>query len=345
MNMKTLRGWGMVALTALAGAETGLRAQTFTGFVGWESRNAGFPSAAGDVLDLGGLAVTELQTSPARNWVTLRAEAAPGLLRSAVDVGLGGLLLGEALSPAADGGAARNVSGRAFAGFTDLLTVTPTVPGLALAEGKVRFRIELDGAMGTQVAWHSGTATASWVLEGSGAFAVDPVRGERYLPVRDFPGLLDQDLFDGDAGSSAAVNEHGQVESGSWGNDNAGTSIVFDLPVFFGSQFEIGLGLRTEAAVRLLPRPAMDDTASGSAYAFADYGNTARLSVEGVFDGTGSPLGTGDFLFTSASGYGYGMAVVPEPGEWPLIIAALLPLTRWLRGGKRTVFVNGQQKG
>ena len=28
-----------------------------------------------------------------------------------------------------------------------------------------------------------------------------------------------------------------------------------------------------------------------------------------------------------------------------LIIAALLPLTRWLRGGKRTVFVNGQQKG
>ncbi len=315
-------------LATWAGAAA--RGQTLSGSLSWNSENALLTTPSGAEFRLGPGVLSRTEgTAPARNRIALEAEAAPGVLRSKVGVELGGLLPLEAISPAPGGGPYRAASGTAFARFADTLTVQPSNPGLVGKAGQVRFQVVVDGLLGARVGWHTAEASSWWFLHGSDAFVADPVNGDQYLPTFDVThsGLVSY----GEVYGSAYAYAFPGVGAGSDFANDLGNTFTFDLPVYFGVPFTIGLGLETGASVQLSPWPGHDDTTTGWADASAAFEHTAHLGVAGVLDGTGALLGAAEYTLQSDSGYGYPAAAVPEPSAWAWMPAVLGPVAWWLR--------------
>lgn len=306
-----------------------LTAQTFITSANWDSTNADLGQYASGQLSGTTQVSQSFQTPNGRNTGSVLAEASPGVLRAKADFALGGLILAEGLSPDPLGGRYRFLGGDARAAFTDTLTVLPTNPALMGTEGRVRFTIDVTGGMGTAHGFHSGAAFAHWFLGGYGAFISDPVRGEQIMPFPDLPfsGSLHYDLVNGQSGVHHFLNSSGHVETTQYSANTDGNFITFDLPVYFGSPFSIGLDLSVAAGMTIEPVAGRDDTYAGSAHAIADFGHTARLGIMAVLDGTDQILGPSAFTMTSESGFNY--AAVPEPESVAWVTGSALLLLAW----------------
>jgi hypothetical protein len=327
--MHTLTKTAPLLLGLGCGLVMPLTAQTFITSANWDSTNADLGQYASGQLSGTTRVSQSFQTPNGRNTGSVLAEASPGVLRAKADFSLGGLFPTEFLTTDPMGGPFRILGGQAQAAFTDTLTILPTNPTLMGSEGRVRFSIDVTGRMGTGHSFHSGTAVADWFIGGSGAFVSDPVRGEQIMPFFDLPssGTLDYELVNGQSGAGNNLNRFGRVESYDYGANTDGSFITFDLPVYFGSPFDIGLELSVLADVKLDPFVGHDDTRLGSAYAIANFGNTARLGIMAVLDGTDQILGPSAFTMTSESGFNY--AAVPEPESVAWVTGSALLLLAW----------------
>jgi hypothetical protein len=332
-----------LAIGVACGLMGPMEAQTFLTSANWDSTNAELGENSSGQLSGTTSASRSFQSANGRNSGNVRAEAAPGVLRASAGFSLGNLVLGEGLTSDPQGGAYRALSGDAWASFSDTMTVVPSNPALMGTEGRVRFSIDVTGRMQAGHGFHSGSAIATWFIGGTGAFVSDPVRGEQIMPFLDLPfsGKLDYDVVNGQIGVSHLLDSFGQVETTSYGANTDGRFITFDLPVYLGTPFTIGLDLSVVAGVTLEPVLGREDTLVGSAHALADFGNTARLVVTTVFDGSGLELEPSAFALNTDSGYQY--AAVPEPNAVALMTGSALLVGAWWRRHRR-VHVSGDRR-
>lgn len=313
----------LLVIVLLGGASLGSAATfhtsvSYSGEVDWSTNDYTFPLAT-DEDTSSSAAESALNPTSSLNTIDVYARSSPGKLRARVDLALGGWDGPIVITPDPDGGIGRGLDGAASASFEDSVTVN--APGLMNQSGLVSFTMVVSGNLATSLGRALGGSYATWFVGGSGAFTSDPVNGAQILPSFEdqYSGEVPYEEVSGNSNYNVVPNGTESPERTSYGSNAGGSTVLFELPIYFGQPFTFGLTLDVTAGLSMSPDgigyPGSDTRLAGG-IAYGDYGNTAEIFITGVADSMGTPLDSDAYSLVSDSGFTY---AIPEPGVFALL--------------------------